>query len=174
MNTSFTQEKQRDIQLIQPDSGLKNKVGHGGLNQNILEKAQKIIDENTIDFMPIAMRDLSTLQETLKIVKSQQDKHETDSLVAVLGIPVMQLKANGSMFGYPLITKISSLMIRFLETVDTLDNDTFDVIAGFLTSYNAVLIGNIRLDDATGAGDDLYNALEDACQRHLNKIKNSD
>lgn len=173
MNAHFTQKKQRDIQLIQPDAGLKGKVGHGGLNQNILEKAQTIIDENTIDFIPVAMRDLSTLQEALKIVKSQRDKHETNSLIAILGIPVMQLKANGSMFGYPLITKISSLMIRFLETIDTLDNDTFDVLSGFLTSFNAVLIGNIRMDDPTGAGDDLYNALEDACQRHLNKVKNS-
>ncbi len=173
MNTPFTQEKQRNIQLIQPDENLKNKVGHGGLNQKILEKAQTIIDENTIDFIPIAMRYLSTLQETIKIAKSQRDKHETDSLIAVLGIPVMQLKANGSMFGYPLITKIAALMIRFLETVDTLNNDTFDVLSGFLTSFNAVLIGNIRMDDTTGAGDDLYNALEDACQRHLNKVKNS-
>lgn len=173
MTSSFDQKKQRDIELITADATLKNKVGHGGLSQNILKQAQKVIDENTIDFTPIAMRDLTTLQESLKIVKRQKDKHEIDSLVAVLGAPVMQLKANGSMFGYPLISKIASLLIRFLETINTLDNDTFDVLSGFLTSFNAVLIGNIRIDDETGAGDDLYNALEDACQRYLNKVKNS-
>lgn len=168
-DSTFSQEKKRDIELIQPDKSLKHKVGHGGLSHQILEKAQKVIEETTVDFLPVGMRHLTALQEALKIVKSQKDKHETDSLVAVLGQPLMQLKANGGMFGYPLVSKISSLMIQFLETIEHFDDDTFDLLNGFVTSLNAALIGNIHMEDETGSGNDLYNALEDACQRYLKR-----
>ena len=41
--------------LVKPENTLKKKVGHGGFDAKVLEKAQDMIENNTIDFRPIAI-----------------------------------------------------------------------------------------------------------------------
>jgi hypothetical protein len=168
MSDYFDQTKKRSAEFIKPNQSLKLAIGHGGLDTAILEQAQKVIDDNTIDFMPIATRQLSALQECIKIAKTQKNKHDTNSLIAIIVNPAMQLKANGGMFGYPIVTKISGLLIHFMEVVNDLDDNVFDLLNGFVTSLNAVIIGGIRNGDS--GGDQLFNAINDACQRYLNKV----
>lgn len=167
----FNQEKKRSVEFIEPDQTLKSKVGYGGLDKTILEQAQKLIEDNTVDFVPEGMRYITALQESIKIAKQQRHKHSIDSLIAIIANPAMSLKANGGMFGYPLITQISNLLIHFIEVTNDLDNDFFNVIDGFAIALNAVLIGGVTDDSETTKGQDLYIALEDACKRYFEKTK---
>lgn len=164
----FDQKRKRSVEFIQVPTDIKDKVGSGGLDRKIIETAQKIIEKNDVDFIPIAQRHLSALREGIRLARTQRDRFEIDGLLATIAQPTIQLKANGAMFGYPLVTKITDLMIRFVEVLEDLDEDAMDVIQGFSTALNAVIIGEMRGFGGED-GKQLYKALEDACQRYFQK-----
>lgn len=164
----FDQKRKRSVEFIQVPTDIKDKVGSGGLDHKIIKAAQKIIEKNDVDFIPMAQRHLSALREGLRLIRTQRSRFEIDGLLATLSQPTIQLKANGAMFGYPLVTKITDLMIRFLEVLEDIDDDALDVMNGFATALNAVIIGEMRGFGGED-GKQLYAALEDACQRYFDK-----
>lgn len=167
----FNQPKQRSAEFLKPDNVLKKKVGDGGLDETILQKAQELLDKNDIDFTAQGQRYLTALKEGIRLAETQRSRFDTNTLLATIIQPGMQMKANGTMFGYPLVTKIADLMIRFTEVINELDNDALEIFSGFRTALNAVILGQIR-GDGGQEGQDLYNALNDACQRYFDKNKN--
>ena len=172
-DTHFNQPKKRDAEFIKVPNDIQNKVGRGGLSQTILDKAQDIIEKNSFDFVPEAQRQLTALREGMRMIQSQRQRFETDSLVAIISQPAIQLKSNGTTFGYPLVTKIAMLLIRFIEALNDIDDDAVDVIDGFNTALNAVIVGQMKGDGGED-GAALYDALEQACQRYFDKSKKTD
>lgn len=166
----FNQPVKRPVEFFNPDNVLKEKVGDGGLDDRILEKAQSLLDKSDIDFTGQGQRFLMSLKEGIRLAETQKHRFETESLLATITQPAMQLKANGAMFGYPLVTKIADLMIRFIEVLNELDKDAIEIFHGFRTALNAVLVGQIK-GDGGQEGADLYDALNDACQRYFDKNK---
>jgi len=166
----FEQKRKRSAEFIPVPNDLKDKVGTGGLDQTIIERAQAIIDNNSFDFTPEAQRQLSALREGIRMCQTQRDRFDTDGLIAIIAQPAMQLKANGTTFGFPIVTKISDLLIRFIEVLNEIDDDAINVMSGFITALNAVIVGQIKgYGGKEGAG--LYDALEQACQRYFDKQK---
>ena len=79
--------------------------------------------------------------------------------------PAMQLKAQGTLFHYPLITKISHILVDFLEDNDVADNDIIEIVEGYKKSIGAVAAMQIK--DADGpVGKELCEALAGACERY--------
>ena len=56
--------------LVKPENTLKKKVGSGGFDQKVLEKAQHSLENNTVDFRPIALELSAAIQQVLAKVKS--------------------------------------------------------------------------------------------------------
>lgn len=166
----FDQKKRRSAEFIQVPNNVKKKVGSGGLDRHIIEAAQKIIERNDYDFIPQAQRYLSALREGMYLINTQRDRFEIDGLLATLAQPAIQLRSNGAMFSYPLISKIADLMIRFIETLEALDNNAIDVLNGFVTALNAVIVSEMQ-GEISEDGKQLYRALEDACARYFQKQK---
>jgi hypothetical protein len=82
--------------------------------------------------------------------------------------PAMQLKANGGMFHYPLVTSLADKLIQFLEVIAEADIAAIEIVLAFFTAIRAVVMGRI-----TGSGGlqgaELQQALEEACQRYFTK-----
>ena len=160
----FGQAPLRNAEFIQIGNPLKEKVGSGGLNATILNKAEAVIQESRVDFTPMAQRYLSSLKEGIRMAEEME--HHIDSLPLITAMinPAMQLKANGSMFHYSLVSKIAARLIHFLEVIQEIDQDAMDVINGFYTALKALIIGQVR-GEGGKSGDELYNALNEACYR---------
>jgi hypothetical protein len=80
----------------------------------------------------------------------------------------MQLKANGGMFHYDLVTKIAERFIQFMEVIENLDEEALEIITAFHTTIRAIILGRIR-GDGGKRGDELLVALIDACTRYFDK-----
>lgn len=157
------QKKVRKAELISLPNKLKEKVGSGGIDETVLIKAQELLENNTIDFKPIAQMLMDVLNEAISDAKAGTLKGE--SAIAALLYPAMQLKAQGSMFHYPLISEISNILVNFLETVDDTDKDVMDIVVAHKMSMNAVLASQIK-GDGGKVGRELRDALLDACARY--------
>lgn len=156
-------------QLVVPDNMLKKKVGQGGFSEAVLVRAQSKIDNNTIDFRPVA-RDYS--QAIAKLLKGLRAASVIDSVEAIelIMYPVMQLRAQGSMFKYPSITKISHVLMDCLDNVTIVDGDVLDLVEGYHKSLNAMIALQIKSENDKAARD-LTHALSAACARYEAKIK---
>src|SRR5689334_18011463 len=111
--------KIRRAELISPPNYLKEKVGSGGIDENLLTKAQALLEDNTVDFKPIADMLIDVLTEAVQNTRAGVLTGE-NAIEAII-YPAMQLKAQGGMFHYPLVTELSNILVNFLETVNAPD-----------------------------------------------------
>lgn len=163
VDTPKEQKKVRKAELITPPNKLKEKVGSGGIDENVLNKAQALLENNTVDFKPIAAMLMELLTEAITDAKNGNIKGE--AAIEAMIYPAMQLKAQGTMFHYPLVTEISNILVNFLETVTTVDKDVLDLVVAHKMSINAVLASQIK-GDGGKVGKELRDALMDACNRY--------
>ncbi len=162
------QQKVRHAELISPPNRLKEKVGSGGIDEGVLLKAQELLERNTINFEPIATMLVDLLAEAIADAKSGATAGE-EAIEAMI-YPAMQLKAQGSMFHYPLISDISHILVNFLETVETMDRDVLDIVVAHKMSINAVLASHLK-GDGGKTGKELREALMEACGRFYRNNK---
>lgn len=163
MAESFQEQKKvRKAELITPPNKLKEKVGSGGVDESVLFKAQALLENNTVDFAPIAAMLIDLLNEAISDAKSGNSKGE--AAIEAMIYPAMQLKAQGTMFHYPLVTEISNILVNFLETVTDVDKNVMDIVVAHKMSINAVLASKIK-GDGGKIGKELRDALMDACNR---------
>jgi hypothetical protein len=163
------QKKFRHAELLTPPNRLKEKVGNGGLDEAVLVKAQELLENNTVDFRPIALMLVDVLHEAIADAKSGALKGE-EAINAML-YPAMQMKAQGAMFHYPLVSEISNTLVNFLETVPDVDKDVVDIVVHHKFAINAVLGSQIK-GDGGKLGRELREALLDACTRYYKRQKN--
>lgn len=167
--TLYPNEPRRRAEFIFPPNTLKAKVGSGGLDERIILKAQRVIDESGVDFLPIGKRYLASLQEGMRTAASSRGKVDDEALIATMIYPAMQLKANGGMFGYPDVTAVAARLIRFLEYLREPNTDAIDLVKVFTDSLQAILIMGDKGRSISSHSDDLNMALDDACKRYFEK-----
>ena len=149
--------------LVKPENTLKKKVGNGGFDTKVLEKAQDMFENNTIDFRPIAIEYSTSLEGIVNGARNGTIANE--DVVNQVMYPAMQLKAQGTLFHYPLITKISHIMVDFLEDNTVADSDIIEIVDGYRKSIGAV--ATMQIKDADGSvGKELCEALAGACERY--------
>ncbi len=167
-DTHYNQPKRRDVEFINPPNTLKQKVGSGGLSDEILEKAQDLLENNTVDFQPLGEMYLNALMSGVELAKGSDGEQDAEYVIASMLYPTMQLKANGGMFHYPLITQISDKLIQFLEVINEPDLEAIEIVIAFHATIRAVIHGKIT---GTGGahGKELLKALNDACVRYFER-----
>lgn len=165
----FNQKPRRKAEFIRPPNILKAKVGSGGLGEDILNKAQTLLENSSVDFQPLAELYLAALMRSLESAKSAlspDTPHEPH--IAAIIYPIMQLKANGGMLHYPLVTRIANRLIQFLEVIDRIDDDVIEIISAYHATIRAIIMGRVTGDGGT-YGDELIDALNEACVRYFDK-----
>lgn len=165
----FNQPQRRKAEFHMPPNMIKKKVGGGsGLSENILSKAQALLENNTVDFRPLGEMYLDALNKGIEQARTPPKGLETEHIIAAMLYPAMQLKANGGMFHYQLITSISDKLIQFLEVIANIDPPALEIILAFHTTMRAVLLGQIKGNGGM-RGAELMQALVDACYRYFEK-----
>ena len=164
----MTDESNGKARFYNPPNLLKQKVGSGGLGKDILEKAQRLLEENKIDFKPIAYTYMDALHAGLELAYNPPANVRKEKLLEGLLNPIMQLKANGGMFHYSLVSRISDRMIIFLENLATPDKDAQEIIQAYYTTSTAILQSNLK-GDGGKEGENLYLANCEACDRYCRK-----
>jgi len=163
----YNQKVRRKAEFIKPPNLLKAKVGSGGLGDDILIKAQELLENNAVDFLPLAEIYLAALLNALEHARKNQGE-DAEHLITKMIYPAMQLKANGGMFHYPLITSIADRLVRFLEVLEVPDVDALEIVDAYHTTMRAVILGKVT---GTGGrhGDELIAALDSAGTRYFQR-----
>lgn len=167
-DTHYNQVPRRKAEFIRPPNTLKTKVGSGGLSAHILDKAQALLENNSVDFLPLAELYLGSMTRGIENARSVILVEDPEPLIAQILYPAVQLKANGGMFRYPLVTRTADKLIQFLEVIENPDEDALDIVLAFHSTIRAIVMGGIT-GDGGKHGNDLIEALNEACTRYFEK-----
>lgn len=155
--------KRRKAELIKPPHTIKQKVGSGGIDPRLIEKAQNTIDNNDIDFIPIGQQLVDEMESAIANTRNGLLKGE--AAIEAIIYPAMQMKAQGAMLQYALVTDISDILVNFLETVSSPDNDVLDVADAHKKTLQLVIVKQMK-DNKNAVAAQLRQALVDACNRY--------
>ena len=166
----MTREKKAsgDVRFIKPPNKLKQKVGTGGIDEKLLEKAETYIEKAELDFVPFATQFLNDLSKSAKEARKSNDNYEEakDRMIS----PIMQLKANGGMFQYQLVSEVADIALQFLEAVDHVDDDVFDIIKAHENTIKVIITKKLK-GHGGREGYALVKELDKACKRYFSKHK---
>jgi predicted DNA-binding ribbon-helix-helix protein len=164
----FNQKPRRKAQFTRPLNTLRSKAGYGGLDEAILNKAEARLENNGVDFPPLAETYLAALMRVIVQARNPTPGENGETLIVGMLEPTIELKAGGAMCGYPLVTRIANKLIQFLEVIAEPDKDAIEIVLAFHTTMRTILMG--RITGSGGShGEDLMQALEAACLRFFER-----
>lgn len=154
------------VEFISPPNNLKAKVGTGGLSEMTLHKADKLMESYAKDYPPVATLDLIRFNESF----DQVNKGDVPLARAkkILSKTVMDLKSNGAMFNYPIVSRISTILLEYISQLETFDQSALDIIQGHYDALRAV-IDNQQSGAVDKHGEALILALTLAVDRYFKK-----
>ena len=118
--------KKETDKKIKAKKHLEQKTGAGEIPPEKIKNSQKVLDENKINFIPIA----KDFQNELEIALTKIDNKGTSSRLALESIitPIMQIKANATIFKYGLVGNLAGIMLNFLESINRIDEFVIQII----------------------------------------------
>jgi two-component system, chemotaxis family, chemotaxis protein CheY len=156
-------KKLHDVTLLMPPNDIKKKMGSGGVDVSSLAAAESFLSDNTVDFKPIGTAFVNALDDVMR--KAKEGGLKSSEAIEFLLYPAAQLKAQGVLFHYPLITRIADILVHFLETVEKTDAELFEIVEAHRTAFMYILKNAIK-----GHGGPhektLQASLLDACARY--------
>lgn len=130
--------------IVIPKNELKEKVGNGGFDDKNVKAAQTAIEENDIDFAPIAYQYLAQLQQAIAAARASQNYRATR--LDLLDVAI-QLRAQGAMFHYSSLTAVTGVMVDLLESVETVDEKILEIAVAYERSAQLLLKSGIKPAD---------------------------
>lgn len=158
----------KNVKVYKANKTLQAKIGSGTIDEKTVERAQSVMDNNDVDFTPMAIEYLDKLEEAIKQIKagSLPMKEAIQSMTA----PVMQLKANASTFKYNLIGNLANVMLSFLEGIKEIDNDVIAIVSAHHQTLKAIVLKKMSGSGGV-AGKAMEEELQNACTRYFSKKK---
>ncbi len=147
---------------------LRQKVGSGTIDPELVQKAQKAIEENEVDFAPLGLQFLNELDEALNDVQKNFNADRFETQKQNLTQPVMELKANAGMFHFNLVGNLAGIMLNFLEAIDSLDTDALSIVRAHHDTLRGIISNNMR-GNGGEKGKIFIQELEGACARYHKK-----
>lgn len=159
----------QSVRFINPPNILKQKVGTGGIDTKLLDQSQSLIDNAEIDFAPYAQQ---FLDDITKCIEESEHTGSFNSVRDDITEAVMQLKGNGGMFRYQLLSDVADIALQFLETTDEFNPDSLKVLKAHENALQVIIKGQLK---GTGGreGTALVQELHDMCQRYFKKHEKS-
>ncbi|MCB1680389.1 MAG: hypothetical protein H6858_05655 [Rhodospirillales bacterium] len=153
----------RKVRIIRANYLLRSKIGTGNISPETIQECQKVIEENEIDFSPLAREFLDDLAETIRKTRSREISES--EAVARMAECVMQLKANAAIFHYKLVGNLAQVMLGFLESLNHIDANAVEIVEAHHKTLSAIVEKQMR-GDGGKYGRQLEEELTHACERY--------
>ncbi len=152
--------------IIKAKRELQQKVGAGPLDPGKVAASQSVIENNQVDFAPHALEMLERLNGALARAKDGTEPQA--DLKQALTRPVMELKAHAAIFHYTLVGNLAGIMLHFLESIQSLDEDAIHIVRAHHDTLRLIIIKKMS-GNGGAVGKQLEGELQNACNRYYTK-----
>lgn len=148
---------------IRASRELQGKVGIGVIDEKKIGAAQRLMDNNKVDFGPLARPDLDRLQKAIDAAREGM----SDSAAAMqsLKIPIMNLKANAGSFNYGFVSQLTGMVLLFLEDIDKPDKKIIQIV-DILHKTILLALAYQMSGDGGNNGQMLLKTFEEVCRKY--------
>ncbi len=158
-----------DVKIIKASLELQKKVGQGSIEPHRIARAQKVINENKVDFSQVAKPHLDELSTLIAAIsRSRDDRSDRDVLQALM-VPTMNIKANAATFNYPLISGLTGIVLTFLEDVKLYDKKVLQIV-DLLHKTIILVLARKMTGDGGVQGEALQTAFQGLCLKFVKKL----
>lgn len=154
------------VRFHKPVNLFKQKVGEGGIPADRLSRAQSFIENTKVDFKPYAAAYLKAVESAISAYEAGQ--LSAREAIDRMTIPVMQLKANGGMFRYGLVSEIADTLLYFMEKIERLNADSLSVVRVHVSALHSITSNGIA-GFGGQEGRALLDELDRACERYARR-----
>lgn len=168
MNTTAT-EGNDEAKRIKANLDLQKRVGTGSIDEKKVERAQEVIKNNKVDFVPIAKPHLDELSKAIKMSLGLKNPGNQKEILESYMTPIMNIKANAATFNYSLISGLSGTVLTFLEDVGKYDKKVVQIV-DLLYKTILLILARKMSGDGGAEGKALQVAFYDVCQKTMKKI----
>jgi len=158
-----------DAKVIKASLELQKKVGRGDIEDHKIQRAQEVMNENKVEFGPVAKPHLDELRALVKeISQSRGDKSDRELLQSLM-TPTMNIKANAATFNYPLISNLTGIVLTFLEDARRYDRKVLQIV-DLLHKTILLVLARKMTGDGGPQGQALQTAFQDLCLKFVRKL----
>ncbi|MCB1783712.1 MAG: response regulator [Alphaproteobacteria bacterium] len=161
--TSKREGSEKIIRRIKASYELLTKVGGEEIDPEVIVRCQKILDNNKVNFAPLAQKYIDEIDSEIQVIKSLDEVplHHLQNISS----PVMQIKANARIFKYDRLGDLAAVMLNFLEHLNEVDDDVIKIIEAHDKSLRLIVEKEIS-GDGGDVGKHFQKELEDVCNRY--------
>lgn len=154
---------------LKADKTLRNLIGpNTKITDDQITKAQEVLDNPWVDFKPYALDYVKKIREAIKMARDESYMHDEE--YNLITLPLTQIKGQAAMFGNPLISEVSAIILKFLEHYQKLDKDMLTILEAYCSTVVLSYDKNLYNLDTPG-GRILMTELNYAMQRYNEKFK---
>ena len=157
----------KDVKRIEADKRLQQRVGTGKISEESVQKAQKVMDTNQVDFGPLAKPFLEELKKAVEDAKAggKDDKE----IMEAISMPIMNLKANAGTFKFELISGLTGTVLNFLENIEGPDKKVLQIV-DLLHKTILLILARKMTGDGGKNGQALMMAFAEVCQKYHTRL----
>lgn len=144
---------------------LQSLTGVGRVKKEIVDRAEEMVESvsDRLDLKDFLAAHIEEVQACLADVKAGQKGEDT---VEKLAASFANFRANAGTFSRDNIIELSTVILRWLESIEKVDRDVRDVLLGYISTMDAVLKGHsFKPKEVELIAEELNNA----CQRYFAK-----
>ena len=152
--------------MIQPSHPLMLKTGTGGLDQNVINRAEKSIEPIIRLIDEDAQQHIANLKNHIANPSIVTTKNR--ELLDDLMLDLMPLKVNSQMGENRSLSILSAKLLKFLEKINRVNVDSYKIIKSFTEAIELVASREIK-DSNHAFTIAVVNELDEACNRYYKK-----
>ena len=144
---------------------LQAKIGRGKIERDRIDDGEFIIKQaraskGADDFIAAHMKEMGELIPKLK--KNTESAKITEEITK----SIMRFKGNVSMFSTDKCADLAAVMLRWIDSVETIDKDVTDVLDGYYLTLDQVQNNILNDDKMVGI---IVDEMKSACGRYFDK-----
>lgn len=156
---------------FEPSRRLRHQLGGrpgaiGEVPPGIIEQAEIRLNRSQPDFADWAGEYLDSLSEMVKEAAGEKDPIKRDEVFGRINVTAHELRGQGGVFGYPLITTIGKMLYVATLEGHPADDRAVEVVQCHIDGLRAVLRDGIT-GDGGDIGRDLLRGLKASIAKHL-------
>lgn len=157
-----------EVKRIEADKKLQERVGTGKIEEETVQKAQKVMDTNQVDFGPLAKPFLDELTAALEKANAGEGGDDKEVMESI-SMPIMNLKANAGTFKFELISGLTGTVLNFLENINGPDKKALQIV-DLLHKTILLILAYKMTGDGGKDGKALMAAFAEVCQKVHTKL----
>lgn len=158
-------EGNKHVRIMPASRLLQAFVGTGKFREENIKKAQAIIDrvQGNLDISDMAQQHMQEMSEVINDIKAGKDEKE---IIEKATHSLVDFKSNAGMFDEGKYINLPILLFQWMESIETIDQDSTDIIEWYFLIMNKILIEKQIKDDQV---DPITKEMAEACKRYYAK-----